>query len=78
MKRIKNYITSALGLLIIVFGGVLVWCDKIAPLWFIGFAAFGVILFRLKDPDWLKKVVEKIIGVKQGTANEYKMDNEYD
>lgn len=73
MTRIKNYITTAIGLLIIVFGGVLIWLDKISPLWFIGFVAFGVILFRIKDPQWLKKLLEKIVGIPINTK-----DNEMD
>jgi len=61
MTRFKNYITTITGLVVIIFGGFLIWFDKIPPIWFIGFAAFGVILVGLKDPNWLKKIVEKIV-----------------
>ena len=61
MTRIKNYITTITGLLVIIFGGVLIWFDKLEPLWFIAFVSFGLVLVCQKDPQWLKKIVNKIL-----------------
>lgn len=61
MTRIKNYITTIVGLLVIIFGGVLIWFDKMDPLWFIVFVAFGLVLVYQKDPQWLKQIVDKIL-----------------
>ena len=61
MTRIKNYITTITGLVVIIFGGFLIWFDKLDPLWFIAFVSFGLVLTCLKDPNWLKKIIDKIL-----------------
>jgi len=62
MTRFKHFITTIIGILIVIFGGITLWVGIITPLWFLGFALVGVILFQVKDPAWLKSLVEKIIG----------------
>ena len=59
-NRLKNWITSILGVGVVLFGAAGVWYEKFGPAWLVAFALVGLGLMYIKDPEWLKKVIEKI------------------
>lgn len=62
MKNFKNWITTSAGFLVLVFGGIAVWFDKIP--WF-ALGVFLIIFYLLvtaKDPKWAKQILKGALG----------------
>ena len=61
MKNYNNWITTVMGIAVLGFGCVAVWCDKMPWIALPVFLLIAYVLVRTEDPQWAKDLLKSII-----------------